>query len=54
MGGTDSAQVIVFPPALVLGTMLLSIMLNFVWPLHFPRMAWMKIDADCYSYSVDS
>ena len=40
---TDSPGVIVFPPALLLGTLLLSIVLNLVCPLHFPRMAWMKV-----------
>src|SRR5215471_8155904 len=37
---TDSPGVIVFPAALLLGTMLQGILLNFVWPLHFPRLAW--------------
>src|SRR5262245_23188757 len=40
---TDAPAVIVFPPALVLGTLSLSIVLNLLWPLHFPRMAWMKV-----------
>ena len=40
---TDSPGVIVFPPALLAGTLLLSILLNLVCPLHFPRMAWMKV-----------
>src|SRR4051812_18052121 len=40
---TDSPGVLVFPPALLLGTLLLAIVLNLIWPLHFPRMAWMKI-----------
>src|SRR4029434_1998025 len=40
---TDSPGVIVFPPALLFGTLLLGILLNLVWPLHFPRLAWMKV-----------
>jgi protein-S-isoprenylcysteine O-methyltransferase Ste14 len=40
---TDSPGVIVFPPALPLGTMLLSILLNRMRPLHFPPMGWMKV-----------
>ena len=40
---TDTPGVIVFPPALVLGTLLLSIVLNLIWPLHFPRLMWMKV-----------
>src|SRR5262245_26670544 len=40
---SDSPGVLVFPPALLLGTLLLSILLNLVWPLHFPRLAWMKV-----------
>ncbi len=39
---TDSPGVIVFPPVLPLGTMLLSVLLNYMWPLQFPRMGWMK------------
>src|SRR5579862_4869043 len=40
---TDSPGVIVFPPALLLGALLLTILLNFLWPLHFPYSAWMKV-----------
>src|SRR5262245_25382987 len=39
---TDSPGVIVFPPVLLLWPMLLSVLLNLMWPLHFPRMAWIK------------
>ncbi len=40
---TDSPGVLVFPPAMLLGTILLSVLLNLIWPLHFPRLAWMKV-----------
>ena len=40
---TDSPGVIVFPPALLLGTILLSVLLNLIWPLYFTPMAWMKV-----------
>src|SRR5690349_851055 len=40
---TDSSGVIVFPPALLVGTLLLSIVLNLVCPLHFPRIVWTKV-----------
>ena len=40
---TDSPQVIVFPPALLLGTLLLSILLNYLWPWHFSSSVWTKI-----------
>lgn len=39
---TDSPGVIVFPPALLLGTVLLSVLLNLLWPWHFPSSSWMK------------
>jgi protein-S-isoprenylcysteine O-methyltransferase Ste14 len=40
---TDLPGVIVFPPLLPLGTLLLSILLNLAWPLHFPASVWMKV-----------
>src|SRR5262245_54489366 len=42
MVSTDSPGVIVFPPVLPLGTLLLSVLLNLMWPLHFPSMGWIK------------
>lgn len=39
---TDSPGVIVFPPALLLGTLLLGLLINIAWPWHFTSAAWMK------------
>ena len=39
---SDSPGVIVFPPALLLGTILLSVLLNLTWAWHFPYLAGMK------------
>jgi protein-S-isoprenylcysteine O-methyltransferase Ste14 len=38
----DSPQVIVFPPALLLATLSLSILLNAAWPWHVSNLAWVK------------
>jgi len=39
---TDSPGVIVFPPALLLGTVLLGVLLNLLWPWHLPCPIWMN------------
>jgi len=39
---SDSPGVIVFPPALLLGTILLSVLFNLTWPWHVPYLAGMK------------
>jgi protein-S-isoprenylcysteine O-methyltransferase Ste14 len=38
----DSPGVLVFPPVLLLGPMLLSVLINLIWPLHFPPTMWIK------------
>lgn len=42
---TDTPGVLIFPPLLPVGTLLLSVALNFIWPLHLPGSIWIKVAA---------
>lgn len=39
----DSPGVIVFPPALYVGTLLLGLLLQVLWPMHLASTPWIRI-----------
>ena len=42
-GLPDSPGVIVFPPLLYVGTLLLGLLLNYFWPVHLFQIMWVRL-----------
>jgi protein-S-isoprenylcysteine O-methyltransferase Ste14 len=39
----DTPGVIIFPPILFVGTLLLGLLLHYLWPVHITRGSWVRV-----------